>query len=428
VPTKLSADLSGAVPEWSSPLTPAQRQSAASVALTLAQRAIHRQVRPTSHWNAWSIAEGDAGIALLAHYAATCTADQSWTQVAHRLIRGAVLDVQQSGATQPGLLDGLAGLGFVVDLAADGGDRYQRLLASIDNTLATFVASQSDSPSGTRDVDPITGLPGVGLYFSQRAERHGQLATLTRLTELLLGERPEDAPAQWFTPVSDIPTDALRDQFPRGYLNCGMAHGIPGILAALARAWRCGVRAPGLQNAITNTATWLLAHRVDDGYGMNWPVGISPDRPTAQHAPTRTAWCYGSPGVACALWASAVALGRDDWRQAAGTAMHDALQRPADLQQIDSPGLCHGVAGLLQIALRFYHATADDRFAEHIRSLTADLLDRYDPATPYGYRVDERDDDANNPGFLEGSAGIAAVLMAASSSHAPVWDRVLSIA
>jgi lantibiotic modifying enzyme len=425
------ADLSDAVSGWCSPLTPAQRQHAGSVALTLAQRIIHRpdSEQPTSRWRAWSIAEGDAGTALVSSYIGQCTADPSWTEVAHRLTRHAVVNAQQSGATAPGLFEGLAGLGFVVAQLSDGGHRFQRLLASIDNTLTSFVSFLSDPRSNEPpDVDPVTGLPGISSYFALRVEHGGGLATLTAATQLLLGDRPEDTPAQWLTPAERIPTTTLRDQFPQGYLNCGMAHGVPGILAALARAWRRGVRIRGLESAITAASTWLLEHRADDAYGMNWPVGIAADSPTGEHTPTRAAWCYGAPGVARGLWQAALALGRDDWRDAAVTAMLTALRRPAHLQQIDSPGLCHGAAGLLQIALRFYNDTTDERFAEHVRALTVEILGRFDPTAPYVYRVAERGDDADNPSFLEGSAGIAAVLMAASAPRVPDWDRVLSIA
>ncbi|WP_277752743.1 lanthionine synthetase LanC family protein [Streptomyces sp. L2] len=74
-------------------------------------------------------------------------------------------------------------------------------------------------------------------------------------------------------------------------------------------------------------------------------------------SPARSAWCYGAPGVAHALWLAGTALGDHDLHDVATEAMAAVLRRPAHMRFIDSPTFCHGVAGLLQIVLRFAHAT-----------------------------------------------------------------------
>jgi lantibiotic modifying enzyme len=107
--------------------------------------------------------------------------------------------------------------------------------------------------------------------------------------------------------------------------------------------------------------------------------------------------------------------------------MHSVWRRPAQLRRTSSPGLCHGVAGLLQIVLRFYNDTGDEEFARFARELVDELLGRFEPESAFGYRVFERDDDADSPGFLEGAAGVAAVLTAAATATAPAWDQMLLI-
>ena len=44
----------------------------------------------------------------------------------------------------------------------------------------------------------------------------------------------------------------------------------------------------------------------------------------------------------------------------------------------------------------------------------------YRDLKPAGQRID-------NPGLLEGSAGVALVLLATATSEEPVWDRILML-
>ena len=101
--------------------------------------------------------------------------------------------------------------------------------------------------------------------------------------------------------------------FPEGNLNCGLAHGIPGPLAAMALAFESGVDVDGLAEAIERTAEWLVQHQTADDYGVNWPTAVpwTPEGrvPSERLDASRAAWCYGTPGVARALWLAGRAIG-----------------------------------------------------------------------------------------------------------------------
>ncbi len=128
------------------------------------------------------------------------------------------------------------------------------------------------------------------------AALHEVLGSLVELTG-----SDEDGP-RWRTRPDQLSPDE-RARYPNGYLNCGLAHGIPGPLAVLSLALRVGTDLPGLPDAVARTADWLTAHRTDDPSGPNWPNAVSlPDGRSADPvAPARSAWCYGGPGVAAAL-------------------------------------------------------------------------------------------------------------------------------
>jgi hypothetical protein len=119
------------------------------------------------------------------------------------------------------------------------------------------------------------------------------------------------------------------------------------------------------------------------------------------------------------------ALRRDTCRTLAIDAMCAAFAKPIAEREIPSPTFCHGVAGLLQITLRFAQEEAAPELTKAAATLCEQLLDLYDPANPLGYRsVEEGDRRVDNPGLLDGAAGVALVLLAASTDVEPTWDRL----
>src|SRR4051794_38232357 len=75
------------------------------------------------------------------------------------------------------MFSGLSGLGFAATCAARGGDRYQRLLRSVDAyvlpaalRLARAVADAGRSTVETGRFDTISGLSGVGAYLLSRID------------------------------------------------------------------------------------------------------------------------------------------------------------------------------------------------------------------------------------------------------------------
>lgn len=181
---------------------------------------------------------------------------------------------------------------------------------------------------------------------------------------------------------------------------------------------------PGHDDAIKRVAYWLADHRADDAWGPAWAAGV--DMQGVPGTP-RSAWCYGSVGVARALWLAGAAVQDPGLQALALDAMAAVYRRPAAARRIDdTPGLCHGLAGLLQATLRFAHDTDDPRFAAEAETLTRRLLDMVDPERPYLFTApDGPGSVADRPGLLDGAAGVALTLLAAATDVEPEWDRML---
>jgi hypothetical protein len=252
-----------------------------------------------------------------------------------------------------------------------------------------------------------------------------------------LSEERDGLPV-WHTPAQIVATapHGLKAQHPEGYLDCGLAHGIPGPLMALSLALSAGVEVPGAREAIVRLADWILGHRRDDAWGMSWPPAIPltvdaagraqpvPPGLALGNTPARSAWCYGPPGIARALWRAGAATGEARLQDAALEAMRATLRRPDAERRLDSATFCHGVAGYLACVLRFAHETELPELVSEVRALTRRLVDMREEGAALGYRAVEMfDARVDQPGLVDGAAGVAAVLLSAAAPVEPTWDR-----
>jgi lantibiotic biosynthesis protein len=386
------------------------------------------------YWEPAGIAQGDAGLALMAGYAEAAFPDEGWELVAHERMTAALRGAEKSDWLPAGLFSGLGGLVFTASYLSRRGARYPRVLAALDAAFLPAAAAAAERlrrlPEGMSvgEFDAISGLSGVAAALLERRARRpeervervlsGALAALVEL----VAER--DGLPRWYTPPDAMGDETWARLYPDGNLNCGLAHGIPGPLAAMAIARREGVEVPGLMSAIARIADWLVAHRADDAWGINWPsaVSVGSGRPDG---PGRAAWCYGAPGVARALWLAGEALDDDELRTIAIEGMKAIYRRPRAERAIDSPTLCHGVAGLLQVTTRFASDTGLPAFAEAAEALAQQLLDAYDGTRLLGYAtLEPGDNPVDQPGLLDGAPGVALALLAAATTTEPAWDRV----
>jgi hypothetical protein len=389
-------------------------------------------------WLAPSLAQGDAGLALTCAYLDACWADEGWDRIGHNYLTTAAGGAERSPPVSAGMFGGLTGLAFAGWSLSRGATRYRHLLATLDDALLPQVTVQAQRLAGQTadgvsfgEFDVISGLAGVGAYLLLRREDPGAgMALETALRFLVALASDTGSRPRWWTPAHLLGDEEMAALYPYGNLNCGLAHGIPGPFALMALALSHGVVVPGVEAAIDRLVGWLAAHRADDQWGANWPYAVPltpeglPDHSAAAYGPSRAAWCYGVPGVARALWLAGVARDRREWRNLAIEAMEAVYRRPIAARCIDSPTFCHGVAGLLQVTLRFAKDTKLPVFSEAAANLTEALLSAYEPDSLLGYRNWEPGGTrVDQPGLLDGAPGVLLALLAASTDVEPSWDR-----
>lgn len=407
-------------------------------ALSLAAR--QTQFPDALHWQSYGIAQGDAGLALFCGYLDAHEPDGGWDRIGHDFLHAAVTGFEDAGGgIASGAFSGLAGLAFAAWSLSRGGTRYRTLLESLEDALvvetlaATTAQAHQSGAGGVWQFDVISGLAGIGAYLLHRRSRpavadalDAVLRTLINLSAPDPGGRPK-----WYTPPHLMADAATARHYPHGNLNLGLAHGIPGPLALMAIAHREGVDLPGLPEAIRHVASFVASNRIDGRHGVDWPTVIPLEADGTWDAsrvvePSRTAWCYGSPGIARSLWLAGDAIGDRALMALAVEAMEAVLRRPIPERLIDSPTLCHGVSGLLAIVLRFAQADGGaGTFAGGADALCQQLLGLYDPERPLGYcAIEPGGNRVDQPGLLDGAPGVALALLGAATTTEPFWDRL----
>jgi hypothetical protein len=418
---------------WRPLLTGADAESARAVALDVASRLAARE-RVAEDPFAAGLGSPDSSIALVCSQLDRVLPDVGWDRAGHVHLTAAAQAVERDGAPL-GLFDGVAGLAFVAERLAAGRTRYGTLLTAIDDAIAGAVAATSARLGRMNGMpvaawDLISGITGIGAYLLTRREQPAARAALDEILAALieLTSETEGAP-RWATPPEHLHEDMLASA-PVGNLNCGLAHGAPGPLALMALALEEGVEVSGQADAARRLADWVAGQGQPGSFGPEWPAAIPVgDAHGKKHALPRPGWCYGNAGVARALWLAGRALDDPELGRLAERAVRTALERQQSERPLRSPTVCHGTAGLAQVTLRMAAGSGADDLSREARMLCLELVERFDPDAPLGYRAEAEIRDLRGPEadatLLDGAAGSSLVLLAAASDTDPGWDRAL---
>ncbi|MFJ5675539.1 lanthionine synthetase C family protein [Streptomyces sp. NPDC093097] len=376
-----------------------------------------------------TLATGHAGYALLLSEIELGTS----RRLAHAHLEQAVSALPAA----PGLMTGVAGAAFAALQLNRRHTDYATLLQHLDTWLHEAARhliqacdqQRASSPPQLRmsTYDTVSGLCGLGAYLLRRCRPSCQdlravLSCLTRLAPQPAGENLP-SPGWWITgpPSPDSPP-----AYHNGHANLGLAHGIAGPLALLSLAHRRGMNVPGHLDAISSIARWLIARRVNSSQRHAWwpshlTAAQEAGKETLDSAPTQLAWCNATPGISRALQLASLAVQRPDWNTLAVSTFLSAMAVPHLRQAVNSPSVCHGWAGLLQITTRLrqdcHGPTAHQRLTRLARLLAERTLSTAQDHTPEA------------SGLLFGPTGVALALhsYAYPSRHGD-WDAALLLA
>lgn len=401
--------------------------------------------------------------ALLYGYLAITHRDERWAEEAANHLNSEV-------ALPPwyfGLYGGLCGMGWVMEhlssrLDFEAGEDSDGPLAGVPTALEAdtdpcedidaalietlrrgqpaqeAVDGIGDTMFGRRvwrgDYDLLNGLVGFGVYFLERLPSsiaaEGVRLVLDRIEAA--AEHTADG-VTWFTDPSILP-GWQRKEFPNGYYNLGVAHGVPAVAHFLAETAAAGIEVSRALALLEGGVRWLIAHQSADSPGLKFGPWISRGKGHAD-GQGRLAWCYGDLGIAAILFQVARRAKRADWRDIARRLLDGCLAYSYRLTGLRDPNLCHGVAGVAHIFNRIYHFEDDMRCREAAIAWFERALALRRPCEGIGGFFALVSEDTAKPraplvekpfpAFLDGAIGLALALLAATSSVEPAWDRLL---
>jgi lantibiotic modifying enzyme len=300
--------------------------------------------------------------------------------------------------------------------------------AEVDEWIGDVLATEEWQGS----YDLFGGLVGLGLYALERQPNPTSRALLVRVVdhiEALAVSRGSGI--VWPTRVESLP-EWERERCPHGYLNFGVAHGIPGVLGLLASIRSQGIEPDRCARLIHQGLNGLqdFLQSPEDGAALPAWCPWEKDRPEPTFS--RLAWCNGEFGASWLLWQAANSVDREDWQEIALSIARAAAMRPRDTSGVKDVGLCHGSAGNLHLFNRWYQATGEVVFREAALAYLDMTLDFHDPSRGFAgfwscalVNEDHALDYDPAPGLLEGAAGAGLALLSCSEDSNPSWDRFL---
>jgi lantibiotic modifying enzyme len=353
-----------------------------------------------------SLASGSAGLAVCSGQFARTRADQEAAEAAVTHLEVAV-DTVVSSTLSSSLYSGFVGVAWAVELLdrllGRGGEDAS---ADIDDALTRLLQRYpQDAP-----YDLTSGLTGLGVYALACWPRLGAVQCALRVVEQLDRRARHDRDGIfWLSP----PLSRYRLELP-SRVDLGVAHGIAGVIAFLARAHRLGLARQLVRPLLDGAVSWLLAHLVDTSAGPTVPYFVAD---AVAPAPARSAWCHGDPGVATALLLAAREVAEPAWAAVATDLAVRAAVRPPYQSGVADAGLCHGSAGLAHLFNRMHQMTAEPVMADAARFWVERTLELCATAGSA----------CRGTGLLEGAAGVAVAMEAASTTAEPAWDQMLLV-
>ena len=385
-----------------------------------------------------SLASGTAGIALFWAYLAHATQRDADAERAAACLDAAIDTVAHDPMTAS-LYGGYTGVAWVVEhlnqrFFGDDGDGEADVhdqageADDMQETIDQAVYQVLQTASELDEFDLISGSVGQGVYGLERFPHPAALPCLQAVVGSLQTRAVHPSPGlnAWYTPSVLLPP-WQRELAPHGYYNLGLAHGVPGVIGLLGHIVATGA-VPEAWPLLEAAVAWLLRQKLPPSAETTFPTCLIEGR---EPGPSRSAWCYGDPGVAIALLAAARGAKNAMWECQAIDMAKKCARRSPQRSGVQDAALCHGAAGLGHIFNRFYQATHDLEFAAAARFWLQRTLDMRQPDRGFGgfgvnvFEQDGREHPVDHAGFLMGASGIGLALLAAIDSTEPAWDRVL---
>ena len=388
--------------------------------------------------NDYSLANGYAGIILFLNELSIITGNNMDNKI-HIFLKNAVNFLENSRPISPSLFKGIAGFNHTVSLVNKNTNNYYKLLNKLDNILIIYyekyIRDLKLYKSNNKlylpidlEYDVIYGVSGIARYVLERYKSNGMMEQIANQIIFFLINLTKDILHEgrvkkgWYSHSYNQKEDSYYIDYEHCYYNLGLAHGISGPLAILSIFLINGFELKGQKEAIQIIINWLkqIDSHIQD---TAWPYTIK-DIDFIDNSDYRFAWCYGIPGIAISMLLAGKALNNISIIDDATRIFGNIFKYDFNKWNINSPIICHGYGGVLQIAYRMLYYNHKERaFSTEI--ILEKLLNTINYNQNYCFDNIDNRRGIENPDFLMGSTGVGLVLLSSISNIIPMWDSTL---
>jgi lantibiotic biosynthesis protein len=381
-------------------LAPDVRRRARATALEMGDRLYeiaNRADNVSDEWLPSRSFAGTAGYALAFMALARATGESRYEAAMHDFLRRAARAKERPEIS---LYGGMSGLRAVAALAVSIEPRYAQLVAQCDAFIDASLPNRGVQPESFGDYDLIAGWAGIRLARCVDGPRERD-AWADAMAWLLRDESRWRCvhPVRGGEPVNDL----------------GLAHGMPGMLASLALTLD---DADDLSDVLAANAAYLVAQSFERDGVVWWPYI------TGGTEPPRSAWCYGTPGVAASLFATAKLLGDENLARFSVRALESLAGASDAACIIDEANICHGRIGDALCVASVAASSESTVLDAVVERYVVAALDEI--AENAGRCMSREDDGVKYDTFNEitGSAGVILGLLTLAGEFKGTWMRL----
>ena len=289
---------------------------------------------------------------------------------------------------------GLTGIAYAFDYCLKKTGKFENIVNVIEDRLLFFmdielanIRKKKYQHLKESEYDLITGLSGAANYFLLKKEIKNKEQiekVLDYFSELFYSE---DKIVNVLIKPDEMVMDYLREQYPKGYINLGVSHGILGPMNALCQGY---LKFNNKKYKIAlKRGISIYSNNIKKSYDIikkkmvyGWPGRLEIENKKYKYSENQS-WCYGSLGMARVLYQIAVCLNEDNLKTICMKVVNSSIGYNISNDLMRSNAICHGLAGKLMMLDRMYQDVkleylrdeSEKYFMEIIKS--ADLNSKY---------------------------------------------------
>jgi lantibiotic biosynthesis protein len=409
-------------------------------------------------WNEKSLMHGFPGIAAFFAMMDEAFPNEKWDVAAHSYLKLATEAFESKGYSSASLYTGLTGLCAGAFLCSKQGTRYKKLNDKLDRILIQeiqhflykqLIPSLEDekvfiSPKIYNLADGISGFLVYAAMRKDNSHLHSLASDCIRKMYFILKDKKlalnhsslsEQNVPGWYI-SNEHCLDEEKDLYLQGCYSLSLPFGITGFLNAVSLAALEGFCPKEGYELINQVSHWLMSKKGDYMHGYFWPhtIALEADLDNQSNSPVlnRDAWCYGIPAITRSLYLAAKATKNNSLLDFSEKMFNSMWLKEEKEWNLIGTSFSYGRAGHLAIATQMNKDTNNPTLHKKLDDLENGLKKFYDPNHPFGFQSVNFSEEGdyiwvNDPGLMNGSAGIAITLLHLHKPIDPMFNRLFMI-